>query len=146
MRLAPFTLAFALCAVPAAAQDVTVVQDGARYAMRATPEGTLRLDTNTGETTLCTTAGGRLRCAVSAEERLAYEKEIDALGSRVEALERRLVALETARSAAESTDGGDALSGEERRSVDKAVSMADRALRGFAGVVKQLRRDFETAE
>lgn len=128
------SLAFLALVLPGAAlaQDVTVLQDGARYAMRSTADGTLRLDTRTGETTLCTTAGGKLRCEVSAEEREAYEREIDALGSRLEELEQRLIAIEAPEEGEASGDG-----------VDKAVSMAERAMRGFSGVVKRLKRELE---
>ena len=142
------TLAFG-ATLPAAAEDVTIRQDAAvgdgaaRYAMRATAEGTLRLDTRTGETTLCTTAGGRLKCSVSAEERAAYQQEIDALGTRLEKLEQRLIALEgPGRGSGEMSGSADALSEAQRRNVDQAVSMAERAMRGFVGVVKRLKRDY----
>ena len=113
--------------------------DIARYSMRAVPEGTLRLDTRTGATTLCTTDSGRLRCAISAEEREAYAAEIDALGTRLEELEKRLAALEPARSETEPTAAEAPSQG--KRNIDKALSLADRALRGFAGTVRRMRDD-----
>ena len=132
--------------LPAAAQNVTVLQDGARYAMRATPDGTLRLNTMTGETTLCTTAGGRLSCTVSADEREAYEAEIDALDSRLRRLEQRLATLETVAEDAVN-EGGDMGGNHPSRHlpradpVSRAASLANRAMRGFVGAVKRLRRD-----
>ena len=144
MKLAVFLLA--VSAVPAAAQNVTVLQDGARYAMRATPDGTLRLNTQTGETSLCTIADGRLSCTVSAEERAAYEREIDALGTRLEDLEQRLVTLEPIEDGEE--PGTDSETGNEYGMrgprpdpVGTAAVLANRVMRGFAGAVKRLKRD-----
>ena len=116
---------------------------GGRYAMRSTADGTIRLDTRTGETTLCVTEGGKLRCELAAEEREAYEREIDALGSRLEALEQRVIALEAPQETADDPTRDD-LTQAERDQVDRAVSMAERAMRGFAGAVKRLKRALET--
>ena len=126
MKQPTIALLVLLTAGPAFADDV------ARYSLRAVSEGTLRLDLRTGETTLCTTDGGRLRCAVSAEEREAYEREIDALSTRIEALEQRLAAIEP-------EPGAEPVA--QKGGVDRALSLADRALRGFAGTVRRLRSD-----
>ena len=130
---------------PKATEGAQPEADAPRYAMRATEEGTVRLDTRTGAVSLCTTTGGRLKCAVGADERAAYRDEIDRLDGRLAALEGRLAKLE--RNGGTPGDAGgpaaSALTAEDEERIDRAVGVAERAMRGFAGVVKRLRRDLE---
>lgn len=59
--------------------DEAPASDNGRYAMQQTPEGFLRLDTRTGKVSLCTVKDGAARCALAADERDAYDREIAAL-------------------------------------------------------------------
>jgi hypothetical protein len=77
-------VALALVAAPALAQtpqilDEAPASDNGRYAMQQTPEGFLRLDTRTGKVSLCTVKEGAARCALAADERDAYDREIATL-------------------------------------------------------------------
>jgi hypothetical protein len=72
----------------------------ARYAFVPTAEGALRLDTETGEVSLCTSAGNGVACTRVAEnirltlgERARLEAEVAALGARVADLESERQAL-----------------------------------------------------
>lgn len=80
------TLAFA--SVPANAE-----QDG-RYRLEKTPDGYVRMDTQTGEMSLCEMRGGQLVCKLAADERSALQDEIDRLATRLSGVEERLAKIE----------------------------------------------------
>ncbi len=68
--------------VPAAApQNPAAPAEAAngRYTMTPVADGFLRLDTRTGQVSLCTVAGGQAQCRSSADERAALEAEIGRL-------------------------------------------------------------------
>lgn len=76
--------ALALAAAPARAQtppvlDEAPASENGRYAMQQTPDGFLRLDTRTGKVSYCAVKEGAARCALAADEREAYEREIASL-------------------------------------------------------------------
>ena len=101
---------------------------GVRYQMQDTPEGTVRLDTRTGEMTLCQTKDGRLLCRMGADERAALMGEIERLDARIDALEK-----------GRSSTGSDALSPDEERQIDKALSAAERLMRGLGAIARDMR-------
>ena len=59
-----------------------------RYAMQKTDSGIARLDTQTGEVSLCQEKDGDIVCRMAADERTAFELELDLLTKRVETLEK----------------------------------------------------------
>jgi transcriptional regulator of met regulon len=71
----------AVLAAPALAQSPPPVAppgeptDG-RYSMTPVANGFLRLDTRTGQTSLCTVSGDQSQCRAGADERAALEAEI----------------------------------------------------------------------
>jgi hypothetical protein len=71
----------AVLSMPAAAQE------GARFTMERTDDGYVRLDTRTGQMSLCRTRGEQIVCQMAADDRAAFEADIAALASRVDALE-----------------------------------------------------------
>jgi hypothetical protein len=115
-------LGFGLIA-PAAAQEAS----RGRYSMQKSETGLARLDTETGEVTLCQEKGGELICRMAADERAAFERELDLLTSRIEALEK---AVESGETAAEP-----ALPDDEE--IDRAMSIMERMVRKFMGIVKE---------
>ena len=80
------TLAFA--AAPAAAED-----EG-RFRLEKTPDGYVRMDTQTGEMSLCEMRSGQLVCKLAADERSALQDELDRLSTRLAAIEERLAKIE----------------------------------------------------
>lgn len=92
-RAAPLLLATACGALAAQAepgkpqtsapQNPAVAENGAaangRYTMTPVADGFLRLDTRTGQVSLCSVAGGEAQCRSSADERAALEAEIGRL-------------------------------------------------------------------
>lgn len=76
-----------LTAIPATA-------DEGRYQLEKSSDGYVRLDTKTGEMSICRQQQGQLVCRVAAEERAAFQEEIDRLDLALESLERRVTAFE----------------------------------------------------
>ncbi|MBL8580046.1 MAG: hypothetical protein JNK47_22820 [Mesorhizobium sp.] len=75
-----------------------------RYRLEKTPGGYVRMDTQTGEMSMCEDRAGELVCRLAADERRAMETEVERLQSEiknindrlagVKALEDRVAALE----------------------------------------------------
>lgn len=111
-------------AAPAAAQQA------GRYTMERAEGGYVRLDTRTGEMSFCEAREGQLVCEMAAEERRAFEEELDRLSGRVAALE-----------AAVGEGGGTAdLPSEEE--FDRTMGMMEKFIRRFFAIVEDLNRDF----
>lgn len=82
MRILPLLAGIAaMLATPALAQETE------RYRMERTEDGFVRMDTITGQMSVCQEQSGQLVCRTATDERLAYEDRIDDLEQRVKALE-----------------------------------------------------------
>jgi flagellar motility protein MotE (MotC chaperone) len=124
--LIPATLV-SLVAVSAFSQETD------RYRLEKSPNGYVRMDTQTGAMSICEERSGQLVCKMAADERAAFQDEVDRLQSSVKALDERVVKLENSLSARfEST-----LPSEE--DFNKTMSYMERFFRSFMGIV----RDFE---
>ncbi len=75
-----------LCAAFIATSVTTQAGENGRYQLQQTPNGVVRLDTQTGELSYCHDADGTLTCASSEGE--------DIIRQKIEALEARIAALE----------------------------------------------------
>lgn len=106
-----------------------------RYRLEKSANGYVRMDTQTGAMSICEERSGQLVCKMAADERAAFQDEIDRLQSSVKALDERVVKLENSLSARlEST-----LPSEE--DFNKTMSYMERFLRGFMGIVKDMEED-----
>jgi exonuclease VII small subunit len=92
-----------------------------RYRMDKTEGGFVRLDTATGEVSLCREQDSQIVCRMAADERAAFEKELDLLTKRVEALEK---------------GGATALPTDEE--IDRTMSIMEKMMQRFMGIVKNL--------
>ncbi|MGQ3212298.1 MAG: hypothetical protein ACT6U0_00745 [Shinella sp.] len=99
-----------------------------RYRMDKTEGGFVRLDTATGEVSLCRERDGQIVCRMAADERAAFEKELDLLTKRVEALEKG--------GATALTDAKPALPTDEE--IDRTMSIMEKMMQRFMGIVKNL--------
>lgn len=99
-----------------------------RYQMERNADGFVRLDTVTGEMSVCKEASGQLTCRMAADERAAFEQELDRLTKRVEALEKaqRLGAF---------ADKPRLPTDEE---IDRTMGIMERMMRRFMDIVKTL--------
>jgi hypothetical protein len=89
MRVLAVMTVVAACAAPALAQDALHESDG-RYTYRPAEAGTLRLDTRTGQVSLCTRQEAGWSCNVLPDARAAYEQEITRLQDENAALRKSL--------------------------------------------------------
>jgi len=125
-----------LALLPAAA----AAQDGERYRLERTENGFVRMDTQTGRMAFCAEQSGELACADAGGTAAADAGTVAELAARVEALERRLAALEGAASLGERSD----LPSEEE--FEQTMSMMERFMRRFFGIVKDLEGDTQRPE
>lgn len=109
-----------------------IAQDADRFSLEKTEEGYVRLDKRTGQMSTCQDQSGQLVCRLAADERGAFEDEIDRLRDQVEGLEKRVTALETG-------SGGKALPSEDE--FDRTMSYMQRFFRSFLDMVQEFDRD-----
>ena len=124
-----------LAVVVAALLGSAVVAHGGetdRYRLEKTQDGYVRMDTQSGEMSICREQSAQLVCKLAADERTAFEDEIDRLGAAMNALDARVAALERAPSAKLES----ALPTDEE--LEKTMGTVERLLRKFMGIVKDL--------
>ncbi len=108
--------------------DASAETTAGRYSMQKTDSGIARLDTETGEVSLCQEKDGQMVCRMAADERSAFELELDLLAKRVETLEKAV------------QEGP--LSVKPRlptkEEIDQTMTVMERMMRNFMGIVKDL--------
>ncbi len=104
----------------------TASAESGRYLMERIEEGFVRLDTQTGEVSLCQLRDEQIVCRLSADERYAFEDQIAILEERIEKLE--LSIAESNRSAEPVPTDDD---------IDKAMNMMEQMMRRFLGVIEE---------
>ncbi|MBW9063578.1 hypothetical protein JNB71_09630 [Rhizobium herbae] len=107
-----------------------------RYAMQKTDTGVARLDTQTGEVSLCQEKDGDLVCRMAADERTAFELELDLLAKRIETLEKAVGEGQTSLKPRLPT----------KEEIDQTMSIMERMMRSFMGIVKDLERESDDTE
>ena len=105
-----------------------------RYAMQKTDSGIARLDTQTGEVSLCQEKDGEIVCRMAADERTAFELELDLLTKRVETLEKAVGEGQTSLKPRLPT----------KEEIDQTMSVMERMMRSFMGIVKDLESEDKT--
>ena len=121
------TAAILLASPAALAQNADTDQ---RYTIERTDDGFIRMDQQTGQMSVCMFAGNQLVCAMAADDRVAYDTDIQALEERVAALEARL-------GSGEAADGG--LPSEDE--FEQTLSYMERFMKRFMGVVEDFAKD-----
>ena len=69
-------------------------QEADRYTLEKSADGYVRMDRRTGEMSICEERSGQLVCRLAADERSAFQDEVDRLADRVSNLEKRIAELE----------------------------------------------------
>lgn len=116
-----------------AATSAALAQDTNRYTLEKTAEGYVRMDRATGEMSLCSERSGQLVCKLAADERSAFESELDRVTARLEDVEKRLAAIE----GQPVRDGGLPSDAE----IEKSLGYMEMFFRRFMGVVKDFEKD-----
>jgi hypothetical protein len=125
MTMRPLLLSLVLLPGMALAQD----GETSRFQLERTESGLVRLDRQTGAMSLCREDSGTLSCRMAADERAAYEQELDLLGKRVTALEERLSAEGSSR----------ALPGEAE--IEQTLGIMERFMRRFMAIIEDFTED-----
>ncbi len=126
--LAVLTVALAGFAVSAPAQESD------RYALEKSDEGYIRMDRRTGAMSICTERNGQLVCRLAADDRDAFESEIDRLSNAVEALGKRVDALEARSEVADDLPS--------QSEFDQGLSYMEQFFRRFMGVMQDFDRSW----
>lgn len=129
-------LALSVVSAPAAAQE-TGGEAAPRYVFVPVEKGALRLNTGTGEVSLCTGADGAGTCAPLPDDERGGRDDVAALQDRVSALESRLAALEDKSPSLQSRR-------EEEEALDRVMVLTERMMRRFFGMVRDMKEDYES--
>lgn len=97
-------------------------QEG-RYVMQRADDGFVRLDTQTGEMSLCRQQDEQFVCRMSADDRRALEAEISLLEDRIARLE------------ADNPNRRDDLATEDE--IDRTMGIMENMMRRFMGVIEE---------
>jgi hypothetical protein len=125
MKAFAITLAAGLLPLAAFAAE----PDATRFQLERSGDHFVRLDRQTGAMSLCSEKDGALVCRMAADERAAYEDELDRLSDRVSALEKNTPAA----SPALPTDA----------EVDRSIGIMERMMRSFMGIVREFQAEDE---
>jgi len=109
--------------------------DAERYRLEKSANGYVRLDTQTGAMSICEDKDGQLVCRMAADERTAFQDEIDRLQDKVKGLDERVSKLEN--SLTQKLESS--LPSEE--DFNRTMSYMERFLRSFMGIVKDMQKD-----
>ena len=137
MRQAPFFLLLALACSCAAARAETPAANPApesengRYSMSPVANGVLRLDTRTGQVSLCRQKSETWVCEAAADDRAAYEKEIARLQEKNASLQAQL-----------GKPGGDIKLPSDAE-LDRVMKFFENVFRRFIGMIEGLQRENE---
>jgi hypothetical protein len=107
--------------------------ENGRYSMSPVADGMLRLDTRSGQVSLCRQKSDGWVCEATADDRAAYEKEIARLQAKVAGLEAELGRR----------PGGSDLKLPSDADVDRVMKFFETVFRRFIGMIEGLQRENE---
>ena len=134
MRLKSFAAAAAFASLTGASllAGAAHAEDAQRYRLEKTDDGFVRMDTRTGAMSACREKDGQLVCRMAADERTAFQDEVDRLQGQVKSLDERVAKLENSLSQRLESS----LPSEE--DFNRTMNYMERFLRGFMGIVKDM--------
>lgn len=109
--------------------------EGQRFQMEKTDKGYVRMDTQTGEMSICEERDSQLVCKLAADERSALQDEIGRLQGDIKTIEERVVKLENSLTARMESK----LPTEEE--FQKSMGYMERFFRSFMGIVKDMEKE-----
>ena len=102
--------------------------DPARFQLERSGDHFVRLDKQTGAMSICQDQNGNLVCRMAADERAAYENELDRLSERVSKLEKTVA-----------SNGGSNLPSDA--DIDRTLGIMEKFMRGFMGMAKEFQKE-----
>ena len=130
MTMRPLLLSLVLLPGMALAQDA----ETSRFQLERTETGLVRLDRQTGAMSLRREDNGTLSCRMAADERAAYEQELDLLTKRVTALEDRMAAETASRALPDEAE------------IEQSLTIMERFLRRFMAIIEDFTEDRQLQE
>ncbi|MEM0899829.1 MAG: hypothetical protein AAGI92_07755 [Pseudomonadota bacterium] len=115
----------------AGALTTTASAQEKRYTIERTDDGYVRLDTETGQMSVCEFSGDQLICKMAADDRAAYDANISDLEDRVAALEQRI------------GEGGTSSDLPSEDEFEQTMNYMERFMRRFMGIVEDFASDGE---
>lgn len=103
-------------------------QDATRFQLERSGDHFVRLDRQTGAMSICQDQNGNLVCRMAADERTAYDDELDRLSDRVTKLEKTVAA-----------NKGSSLPSDA--DVDRTLGIMQKFMRGFMGMAKEFQNE-----
>lgn len=125
---------FLLTALAVAASPAAAAEEG-RYRLEKTPDGYVRMDRETGEMSVCAMRDAQLVCKLAADERSAFQNELDRLTTRLDEIEKRLSAIEES----PVLKPENLLPSEEQ--VERSLGLMEQFFRRFLGIVKEMDKE-----
>lgn len=119
---------FAALTLTAAMLLPAAAEDAQRYTLERTEKGFVRMDTATGAISTCTDQNGELVCRLAADDRDAYDADIQALEKRIADLEAKVAGLAPG-------SAGDGTTSKEE--FDTAMDQMEGFFRRFMGIMKE---------
>ncbi len=143
---APLLAVCAIAFLPALslAQTSPSLVDEDRYHIVELADGVMRIDRQTGEVSECREEASGLVCRLAADDRTAYEAEInrlsEALANARAALDERELPIAPEEGAQDARERMGLPTNDE---LDAVMNTAEEAMRRFMGMVENLRRENE---
>lgn len=122
MKILVLILGVTLLPLGAAAAEA----DASRFQVEKSGDHFVRLDRQTGAMSICQDKDGALVCRMAADERAAYEDELDRLSERVTKLEQGGPIQRALPSDAE---------------VDRSISIMEKMMKSFMGMAKEFQAE-----
>ena len=114
-----------------------------RYRLEKTPNGYVRMDTRTGEMSICQEKWGELVCRMAADERTAVQDEMERLQTELKVLNDQLATVKALEDRVTKLENSVTAKIEQslptEEDFNKTMSYMERFFRSFMGIV----RDFE---
>ena len=138
----PIALTFPVLLVSLTAGALAAEPD--RYRLEKSPDGYVRMDTRTGQMSICEEKWGELVCSMAADERTAVQDEIERLQTEVKALNDRLASVKALEDRVSRLENSVAAKIENslptEEDFNRTMSYMERFFRSFMDIVK----DFES--
>lgn len=116
-----------------------------RYRLERTPGGYVRMDTLTGEMSMCEEKSGELVCRLAADERTAMETEVERLRAEIEDIRDRLDSVKTLEERVAKLETSLAARIEQslptEEDFNKTMGYMERFFRSFMSIVKEFESD-----
>lgn len=139
LLIVPIAIGLGALALPAVSQTpaAPAERDAAagRFVLRDSPEGLLRMDSRTGQMSVCSRQNGNFACRLVPDDRAALNEEIERLKAENQALRQGGA---TALARPQQQPGANLPSDAE---VDRALSIAERVWRRLLGLIRETEQD-----